>query len=123
MFDGIFLNMPCALYLTNRAFFQMILNALETYPLETTGVLFGFRNKESENVDFEVVAAVPHVAPEARDENGVTESLSKLNLLKDLQSKLFGFVHLGGYHSHPEEDAEFSNEDKDYLQSKTLESI
>ena len=101
----------------------MILSSLESYPLETTGLLFGIRDHDPKTVDYEVMHAVVHQHTQERDDETISENFPSLLRIIEGQNALTGMIHLGGFHSHPDENAVFSKEDKGYLKSKGIDII
>ncbi len=111
------------LYITNNTFFHILLNSLEAYPHEATGELFGFRHNEPDTVDYEITQAVPQIQAKFRGTREFQEKYPPKFRLKDSQIKLFGYVDLGGFHSHPDDDAEISEDDRKYLKSGGIDFI
>lgn len=110
-------------YFDRTPFSVMLLSALETYPTECTGLLFGYENPDPAKATFEVWSAIPYQLVYHRSEDTVVEELKSYLRLISTQEKITGDVVLGGFHSHPDAGPLISDEDIEYLVKKKTHRI
>ena len=115
--------MPSMVYLNANAFVQLLLAAVETYPLEATGMVFGIRDIDPDTVDYEVLQVIPHLHPEEREEDVISESFPKKLQVIEAQKNLLGMTYIGGFHTHPKDDARISESDEEYLRDKHIDTV
>ncbi len=110
-------------FINSKVFTSLLLAALETYPKESAGLLFGYQCLEPDNIEYEVWHVVPHQLVYHRDEDSIDEDYKAYLRIKGLHRKLIGASILGGFHSHPDSTPILSHDDKEYILTKPLHKI
>lgn len=105
-------------YFEVNAFSNLLLAAVETYPKECTGLIFGYETRDPESSRFEVWSAIPHQIVYDRAKDSVVEDIKAYLRMVECQRKITGASHLGGFHSHIDADPILSESDRIYLKEK-----
>ena len=113
------------IYFTSGAFLTLLGSIIENYYKETGGVLIGSVNRkwiEGENRPVIVVNSVfPSVTAKTKNDEWVP-NIAAMNRLQKF-AKSFSLEILGEYHSHPNDTAEITDEDEDYIYESIPEKM
>lgn len=102
-------------HLTKRATTSMVASAMEVYPRETSGVLF-CRGRAGGRV---VIDGLYSIQTEERKWSSVRHgNVSAIRRMIEAISLLDGRSFVGGVHSHPDSDAQLTDDDVEHIQEE-----
>ena len=111
------------IYIPIDTFSTLIMSAIETYPTECSGLLFGLEDLSTKYIRYIVRSVIPYQIVVHRDETSIVEDSTSYLRLINSQNVVAGNTLLGGYHSHPDSSPLFSNSDKNYFKNRRKHQI
>ncbi|MEA2071198.1 MAG: Mov34/MPN/PAD-1 family protein [Asgard group archaeon] len=108
------------LYFTAEAFLSLLGPIMENYPKETGGLLVGTIEKKWIDGKYQPTITINTVFPSlsARSRKGSWKRNEKKVQMMEGFVKSFNLLILGEYHSHPNGDAELSDDDEEYIEDQ-----